>query len=297
MRRFAANVKRSLLLGALILFLNPALSAEDFFFNSAGINIHYVVEGKGEAVLLLHGFGGDIQTWSAGGMIKELAKSYKVIAMDIRGHGKSDKPQDPAAYGNELVNDPIRLLDHLKIQKAHIVGYSMGGMIALALVGSHPERLLSAMIGGAGWYPPEADPIPAVRRQLADSLEQGKGIEPLIVSLNPAGAPQPTPEQIAITNKMFLSRNDALALAALQRNFAAPPDKARLLVNSIPVLASIGEMDPRRSGVDGLDGWIPNLKTVVIPKANHLTAFSNPEFLNSLKTFLGEHSAAAGGKQ
>lgn len=289
-----AMVKRTILLSVLLVFLIPVLNADDFFFESAGIKIHYTVDGKGEAVLLLHGIGGDIQTdWSAGGVIKELSNSYKVIAMDSRGHGRSGKPHDPGAYGMELVNDPIRLLDHLKIQKAHVVGYSMGGMIACAMVGYHPERLLSAVIGGAGWYPPEEDPLPAIRKQLADSLEQGKGIEPLIVSLNPIGAPQPTPEQMAFLNKMFLSRNDALALAALQRNFASPPPEALLRANKVPVLALIGEMDPRKSGVDRLDGLMPNLKIVVIPKANHLMALANPEFINSLRIFLGEHSAAA----
>ena len=130
-------------------FLHPA----DFFFDSAGVKIHYVVEGKGEPVLLIPGLGGDIQ--SSWPVIGELSKTFQVIALDNRGHGQSDKPHDPNSYGMNLVEDPIRLLDHLNIQRAHVEGYSMGGAIVLAMLGFHPERLRTAVIGGAGWIPPE----------------------------------------------------------------------------------------------------------------------------------------------
>jgi len=291
-----AMLKRHVLGVVLFVFLVPFLHAEDFYFDSAGVKIHYTVEGMGEPVLLLHGFGADIQTnWAASGVIKALSNSFQVIAMDSRGHGQSDKPHDPGAYGMNMVEDPIRLLEHLKIRKAHVVGYSMGGMISCAILGYHPERLLTAVIGGAGWYTPEEDPMPAIRKQLADSLEQGKGLEPLIIHLNPTGAPPPTPEQIVLLSKMFLSRNDALALLALQRNFAPAPTQAQLRANKVPVLTLIGELDPLKSGVDRLNGLISDLKIVVIPKANHITALLNPEFIKSLKAFLVEHSAAASG--
>jgi pimeloyl-ACP methyl ester carboxylesterase len=80
-----------------------------------------------------------------------LAKHYQVIALDVRGHGLSDKPMKEDAYGPELVEDVARLLDHLKIKKAHIVGYSMGGIIAANFIARHPDRVLTGTLGGMGW--------------------------------------------------------------------------------------------------------------------------------------------------
>jgi len=114
------------------------------------------------------------------------------------------------------------------------------------------------------------------------------------VALTPVGQPPMTPQQIEATNKMFLAlNNDPLALAAVARNGMPQVTEARLRANKIPALALIGEVDPLKAGVDNLDGLMPNLKIVVIPKANHLTAFVSPLFLESLLSFLAEHPAAA----
>src|SRR5437899_11802964 len=109
--------------------------AEDQFFDSNGVKIRYIVEGKGEPVVLIHGFTADIdKNWRTGfavgpyqngpRIIEALSKNYRVIALDNRGHGKSDKPHDVKQYGVEMAEDVLRLLDHLKIKQAHVVGYS-----------------------------------------------------------------------------------------------------------------------------------------------------------------------------
>jgi pimeloyl-ACP methyl ester carboxylesterase len=277
-------------------FSIPFLQAEDFFFDSAGVKIHYIVEGKGEPVLLIHGFGVDIQDqWVTPGIVKGLSDTFQVIAIDNRGHGKSDKPHDRSSYGMNMVEDPIRLLNHLKIRKAHVVGYSMGGRIIMAIIANHPERLLTAVLGGAGWNPPGQDD--ANLAFLADSLEQGKGIGPLVHALTPVGAKPPTPEELEMVNKMFLSKNDPLALAAMLHNFVSAPTEAQIRANKVPVLALIGELDPQKSDVDRLNGLMPNLKMVVIPKADHMTAPNSPEFIKNLKAFLLEHSVTGSGKE
>jgi len=274
----------------------PFLQAEDFFFDSAGVKIHYIVEGKGEPVLLIHGFGVDIQDqWVTTGIVKGLSDTFQVIAIDNRGHGKSDKPHDRSSYGMNMLEDPIRLLNHLKIRKAHVVGYSMGGRITMAIIANHPERLLTAVLGGAGWNPPGQDD--ANLAILADSLEQGKGIGPLVQALTPVGAKPPTPEEVEMVNKMFLSKNDPLALAAMLRNFVSVPTEAQIRANKVPVLALVGELDPRKSDVDRLNGLMPNLKIVVIPKADHMTAPNSPEFIKNLKASLLEHSVTGSGKE
>ena len=122
-------------------------------FDSAGLPIAYLVAGKGEPVVLIHGLcsSADIN-WQLPGTVKLLAERYRVIALDVRGHGRSGKPKEEDAYGAKMAEDVLRLLDHLKIEKAHIVGYSMGGMIAMKLITEHPERVLSGTLGGMGWF-------------------------------------------------------------------------------------------------------------------------------------------------
>jgi pimeloyl-ACP methyl ester carboxylesterase len=280
-------------------FLLSILHAEDFFFDSAGVRIHYTVEGQGEPVILIPGYSASIVTnWEQPGIVKGLADRYQVVAIDNRGHGQSEKPHDAQAYGlNIMDEDVLHLMDHLNIRKAHVVGYSMGGMMTLLLLTQHPDRLLTATMGGAGWQSAkERQAMAGGMNQLADSLEQGKGLGPLIVALTPTGQPPPTPEQTEAASKRTLSRNDPLALAAVARGVGSLPviTEAQIRANKVPALALIGEQDAlNRPFVDHLEGVMPNLKIVVIPGASHMTAVRNPEFLKALKAFLAEHSATA----
>jgi pimeloyl-ACP methyl ester carboxylesterase len=263
--------------------------AEEGSFDSNGVKIHYIVEGQGEPVLLIHGFTVNIQTqWAAPGIIKALAKDYRVIALDNRGHGKSDKPHDPKKYGMEMVKDAVGLLDHLKIKKAHVVGYSMGAAIACKLLVTHPDRLLSVTLGGSGGVRKGA--VPVRLEVLAKSLEEGKGFGPLIEFLTPAGRPRPTPEQMQQINRFLEASNDTKALAAVIRgmkDLAVADD--RLKANQVPTLALVGEIDPLKKGVDDLKGRLANFRIVVIDGADHITAFTQPEFIKELKAFLDKN--------
>ncbi len=297
MKHLSALAKGHVLLAIVLsFFLIPSSLAEDSFFDSDGVKIHYVVEGKGEPLLVIHAFTRSIQ--QSFGVIKAFSKNFQVIALDNRGHGQSEKPHDPDAYGMNMIEDSIRLLDHLKIKKAHVFGYSMGGGIAIGIVGFHPERVLSAVVGGAAWFPPEQrEDIPGLDwDELAESLEQGKGIAPLMLALIPEGEPQPTPEQLEMAAKQFNSTQDPLALAALQRNSAPSPTEAQIRSNKIPILAVIGEKDPTKKDVDRLKNLMPNLKVVVIPNASHGTAPRDPLFFKSSIDFLLENSSSKSGK-
>ncbi len=252
------------------------------------------MQGQGEPVLLIHGFAANIQfQWIGAHIIDTLAKDYKVIALDNRGHGQSGKPHDPKQYGTEMVEDAIRLLDHLKIQKAHIVGYSMGAMITNKLITMYPERVLSATLGGAAGLLEGSD---TERFQpLIDSLEKEQSIGPLLIALTPPGKPKPTEQQIRVINKLFMQNNDALALGAVVRSWKdmTIPD-SKLKANRVPTLAIIGSIDPLKTGVDELNGRMANLHTVVIDGADHMTAFSRPEFVANVQKFLSQ--AAVDGK-
>ncbi len=294
-----------LLVATLVLACSSFAQADDRFFLSDGVKIHYTVEGEGTPVLLIHGFAANAQVqWGAPGVIKDLAKDFQVIAIDNRGHGRSGKPHEVDKYGIQMVEDAVRLLDEMKIEKAHVVGYSMGGFITNKLIATHPERLITATLGGAGWAQADDERMTFLKT-LADSLDAGNGIGPLILELTPANRPKPTEQQIAGVNQMLMLTNDQKALAAVIRGMPGlAVTEEQLKANKVPTLSLIGEIDPLKLGVDELEKRMKNLKVVVIEGADHMTAFTNPVFKTELRDFLTAHApvdskkpvaAAAGG--
>jgi len=112
--------------------------SEEKFAEINGIKICYEVKGEGEPLILVHGFGADKEVWIA--QFEPLAKHFKVIRFDNRGAGKSDRPDEP--YTMEMfADDTAGLMDHLEIDKAHVLGWSLGGMIVQTFAIKYPERL------------------------------------------------------------------------------------------------------------------------------------------------------------
>ena len=264
-------------------------TATDEWFDSDGVKIHYQVWGNGDPIVLVHGFTASIDNnWVQPGIVDKLDDDFKVIAIDLRGHGKSDKPHDPAVYGETMAMDVIRLLDHLKIEKAHIAGYSLGGFTTLKLVAMHPERFITATLGGAGWRAPGED---GGVSGLAESLESGNGIAPLMIALTPAGQPPPSPEQIKMVNQMLMATNDPLALAAVIRGMGAlavSADEVKKI--EVPILAVVGEIDPLRAGVEELDKMMPaeDVEVVILPGKDHMTAIADPALAQSIHDFVAK---------
>ena len=122
---------------------------KDYFTTSDGISIHYMQLGfNGSYAVLIHGFtANQYGTWYANGIMDELAVNHRVVTLDCRNHGRSDKPE-PGQPG--IPSDVIELMDLLKIEKAHIHGFSLGGSITGQLLASHPERFITASFGGSG---------------------------------------------------------------------------------------------------------------------------------------------------
>lgn len=260
-------------------------------FDSGGVDISYVIKGEGDPVVLIHGFSANwIQNWQAPGVMDDLSDDFQVIAIDNRGHGRSGKPHDPDAYGPEMVQDIVRLLDHLGIERAHIVGYSMGGFITMKLISKHPDRIISAVVGGAGWNR-EGDERMDFVEELATSLEEGRGITPLIRRLNPEGRPLPSDQELQAMNTMVMLGNDPLALAAVIRGmkqFTVTEEELR--ANKVPTLAVVGGDDPLRVGTDEMADIMGNLEVVIVEGEDHMTAMRHEEFRGAIEDFLKRHA-------
>ena len=270
---------------------------EGDYFDSGGVRIHYTVEGEGEPVVLVHGFAVNADyNWRRPGVVYHLAQDYKVIAFDHRGHGLSDKPEDPGQYGDEMVKDVVRLLDHLGIEKAHVVGYSMGGFITLKLLTMYPDRLLSAAPCAAGWSQTEGEHA-ILLEELAASLEEGNGIGPLLKQLRPGGR-EPTSVEIAAANAVFRRFNDEAILAKVVRSFPElVVTEEQLRANRTPVLSIVGDRDPFKESIDAMTGILGNHEVVVIEGADHMNATRRPEFVDGLRAFLEKQSPAKAAKQ
>ncbi len=280
----------ALLCGLVVASRLGAGEKEKGSFDSKGVKVHYAIEGKGEPVLLIHGFAATTQfQWELPGIVRALAKDHRVIAMDVRGHGQSDKPTDPKQYGAEMAEDAVRLLDHLKIDKAHVVGYSMGALITGKLMALHPDRLLSATLGGAGVIP-AGTKLPPFVDELAESLEKGKGIGPLLIALTPPGKPKPPEFLIRQANLMFGGERGKVLAAVVRswKDLAVPKEK--LKANKVPALAIVGTIDPLKQSVDLIKDDLANLKIVTIEGGDHISTFSNPKFVEVLRKFLAENA-------
>jgi pimeloyl-ACP methyl ester carboxylesterase len=282
-------MKRLALL-ALVLFASLA-SAQDRYFDSGGVRIRYVDVGTGPAVVLVHGFTGDIErAWVHTGILPDLARDHRVVAFDLRGHGHSDKPHAPRAY-DDVGLDLMRLMDHVGLKQAHIVGYSLGGIIAARLLVTHPERFRSAVLGGAAYRRARGDAADQAAEAAAREIEAGV-YRALIVSTAPTDEPPPSEEAIRSRSREIAASNDVRAHAALMRaRRALLVSDAEIAMVQVRTLAVVGDADPALPRVQAMAKRWPGLKVEVLPGAAHPTVHERgvprrPEFLAAIRAWI-----------
>ena len=270
----------------------PGLTAAaDGVFDSNGVKIRYVTEGQGEAVVLIHGWMSDSSMWgadAAGNTKLKPPDGYQVIALDCRGHGKSDKPHDTARYGAEMAADVVRLLDHLKIEKAHLIGYSMGAFIAGKVAATHPMRVLSVIYGGQAPLLTGESGSSEIDA-FAKAVDEGKGLGPYIIEVTPPGRPKPTLEQANAIAKFLYDGKDVIAFAAAGRSFNGLEVKAEdLKMCTAPALFIYGskESENLKTRVAALRKRLGRGEEKVIEGGDHITTLAKPEFASAIIAFL-----------
>lgn len=259
------------------------------YFRSDGVPIHYTDQGSGEPVILVHGIAVNADlNWRRPGILKRLAKDYRVIAPDNRGHGLSGKPHDPAAYGAALAEDIPRLMDHLGIQRAHLVGYSMGAFIALKLAVIHPDRFVTIMPCGGGWERTDETGL-AQLEAIAQEIETERRFNLLLreVGLTRRGFDR---VKVFAVNRVFRAINDTDAIAAVVRSLPElEVSEAELCANQVPVLFAVGEHDPLRRGVENLEGVMQGYEIVYIRGGNHYSTLNRRALVAAIRDFIEAH--------
>ncbi|HOX37693.1 MAG TPA: alpha/beta hydrolase [Candidatus Brocadiia bacterium] len=259
------------------------------FFDSNGVKIHFTEQGSGEPVILVHGFAANQDlNWRIPGMIRALSRDYRVIAMDVRGHALSDAPHEENAYGMEMIHDIARLMDHLGIPKAHVVGYSMGGFIVLSFCATHPDRAISCVAAGAGWFPEKK--YPKMVTELPDALRKERSMRPIMTFFDRRTS-LPARIQMAVTNFVLMKMFDPLALASCFGSMTEMDGtEEQLRGNKVPLLSVIGTRDPLKKAVDNMIGKTGNHEVLFIEGKDHVGVPLSGAFKSGIKAFLKKHS-------
>lgn len=245
-------------------------------FDSEGVRIAYIDEGEGEPILLIHGFASNIAAnWRDAGWVRSLTEAgRRVIAFDNRGHGQSEKLYDPGRYGApQMAEDARRLLGHLHIARADVMGYSMGARIATFLVLAHPAQVRSAILAGVG--------INLVRGMV--------GTGPIARALE-APRIEDVTNDTARSFRAFAEKTggDLKALAACMRGpreKITPEDLARIRV---PILIATGSEDVIAGSGAELASLIPGAQLLEIMGRDHMKAVGDAGFKQGVLDFLTE---------
>ena len=273
------------------LAIAPALAVEDGrFADFGGVKIHYIDRGKGEPIVLLHGGTSNLESWVTPGVVANLAKDFRVIAFDARGSGKSDKPRDPKAYGRQQALDVPRLLDALKLDRAHIVGFSLGASTVAQLLTLHPERFLTATQAAGAGRSPKAANDPRIEVE-ASEIEKGCISRSRLFRQAPPNAKPTEDDYRKAEERCRADKNfDQYSVAASLRGYR---DQAVTLEQmsavKVPTLGIVGTLDHTLKEMQDLRQARPGMKFVLLEGVSHTGPTGiqgRPELVTEIRAFI-----------
>jgi pimeloyl-ACP methyl ester carboxylesterase len=243
-------------------------------FLSDGVEIAFLDEGAGDPVLLIHGFASNtVVNWVDTGWVRFLTSNgFRVISIDNRGHGRSQKLYRVEDYGApQMAEDARRLLDHLGIPRADVMGYSMGARITAFLALAHPDRVRSCIFGGLG--------INMVRGMA--------GTGPIAHALEAESIDQVT-NPTARTFRAFAeqTKSDLKALAACIRSSRDPITAEDVGRIACPVMVVVGSDDVVGGSASALAALIPGAEAVEIPDRDHMKTVGDRRYKEAVLDFL-----------
>ena len=247
-------------------------------FRNGEIEIAYLDEGKGEPIVLVHGFASTKEVnWVQPGWVTTLTRAgRRVVALDNRGHGASSKPYDPAAYHSAtMAEDVAALLDHLNIERADVMGYSMGARITAFLAVTQPARVRAAIFGGLGIRLVEGVGLP---ESIAFALEA-----PTLADVN-----DPTGRMFRIFAEQ--TKSDLRALAACIRGSRQTLSIAQVSGIGAPVLVAVGTKDQVAGSATELAALIPAARALDIPDRDHMLAVGDKVYKAGVIDFLNQRA-------
>lgn len=265
------------------------------FLSINGNSYHYDVQGSGEAVMLLHGFTGDCGTWKDTAEI--LSGSFKTIAVDLLGHGKTDAPEEPSLYKMEVAASHLmQILDKLKIDRVHLLGYSMGGRLALGTSLLYPDRIKSLIVESSspGLKTKEERAQRVVAdQQLANKIKKD-GIRNFVnywenIPLFATQKTLPVEKQKAIRLSRLQNRPEGLANSLLGMGTGKQPSWwDRLQEIQAPTLIMCGELDVKFCRIaKDMEKMIPGSELVMLKGTGHALHVEDPmKFGTIVKEFL-----------
>jgi pimeloyl-ACP methyl ester carboxylesterase len=247
-------------------------------FDSDGVEIAYLDEGEGYPTLLIHGFASNKEVnWVSTSWTRELLQAgRRAIALDNRGHGESGKPYDSADYATPVMaDDARRLLDHLGIEKADVIGYSMGARIAAFLALAHPERVRRAVFSGMGEGMVKGIGAP---EPIADAL--------LASEHDRAGTARATAYR-SFADRTGADRQALAACIMAPYQVLSSKELARI---AVPVLVAVGSDDDVGGSAAALASLIPGAQFFEIPGRDHMKAVGDRRHKQAVLDFLGRQS-------
>ncbi|GAB4357036.1 MAG: alpha/beta hydrolase [Oricola sp.] len=246
-------------------------------FTHDNLRLSYFDEGDpaGDPVLLIHGFASNKTiNWIHPGWLETLGKAgYRVVAIDNRGHGESDKPHDTDAYTPEkMAGDAIALMRHLKIPRAHVMGYSMGARISAFMALTAPEMMRSVVFGGLGIG-------------MVEGLGGWEGIAEALRADSIDDVTEPRLRMFRAFADQTGSDRIALAACIQSSRKKLTPQQAGTI--ETPALIAVGTKDDIAGSPRALAALMPNAEAVDIPGRDHMRAVGDRVFKEAVLGFFG----------
>jgi pimeloyl-ACP methyl ester carboxylesterase len=243
-------------------------------FQHDNVEIAFLDEGEGEPIVLVHGFASNATVnWVLPGWLGSLtAAGRRVIALDNRGHGASTKLYDPAAYHSILMAADIRaLLDHLGLERADVMGYSMGARITAFLALEDPQRVRSAIFGGLG-------------SRLIDGMGDPDDVAQALEAPSLDAVNDPRARMFRVFAEQ--TKSDLRALAACMRGSSQTLTRAEIATIRVPALVALGTKDAIGGSAPELANLLPAGRALEIPGRDHMTAVGDKVFKQGVLSFL-----------